>query len=125
MGCQMKTLARIICISLAFLVPVARIGADDKKQAPSLFDQVREAIPKLKPGIRIKEAMRILHSEKLGDPHVVSLTTQDSYIFVFPGKPKQRLVIQCKFGLGSDFELISATLQDDDKIVSQFDAQKK
>lgn len=118
----MKTLARLVCISTLFVAPVARIGAgDDKQIAPSLFDQVREAIPKLKPGMSNKQVERLLHLDKL--EYLVGLDTAIyRQCYGGFGKESQRLVVI----YGSDPDgLIGATLRDGDKIVAQFRDPKR
>src|SRR5579862_4087655 len=63
---KMKTIAQITYTSVLFVVSVARIGADDDVQkAPSLFDQIRVAIPKLKPGMSERQVGELVHLNKL------------------------------------------------------------
>ncbi len=61
----MKTLARIVCVSLAFFVPVARIGADNVQQAPQFYDAAKLTFEQAR-GIRekrIKLRARIIFSK--------------------------------------------------------------
>jgi hypothetical protein len=87
----MKTLARIIFMLMAF-VPVARIGADDV-QRPGLFDQVREAIPKLKTGMGYEDVCRILMTKKLTGGLVYGGSSSSHDLFWFPGRSDQTLRI--------------------------------
>jgi|SRR5580700_6254574 hypothetical protein len=122
MGCQMKTLARIVCISALFLAPAAWIGADDTEQTKPLFDQVREAIPKLKHEMSKKEVDRLLQVDKLR--HSVFLPSSLSTPFFYSGfgKESQSLVIVLITGTDT---VVGATLRDGNKIVAQFDVNKK
>src|SRR5579862_9904568 len=92
MGRQMKVLVRIICVSAIVLVAVARIGADDV-QTPGLFDQVRDGIKNLKPGMKYEEVKRILQIEKLELSSVGGGIGGFYSTFEFPRKPDQRLYI--------------------------------
>ena len=119
----MKTLARILCVSTIVFFPVARIGAGDV-QTPPLFDQVREAIPKLKPGMKTEEAYRILQTDKLDLSYVSGNVCMSVASYKFPGKRNQSLDVQTLIG-DTDRLLGSVTLYDADKIVAHFDAKKK
>jgi hypothetical protein len=118
----MKTLSRIVCLLAIFLAPVARIGADDDKQTAPLFDQVREAIPKLKAEMSEKEVIRLLHVDKLhrDDLRLPSSLSTRVYYTGF-GKKSQSLEIAFT---GTD-AVIGAILRDGNKIVAEFDANKK
>ncbi len=122
----MKTLARILCFSVFVLVPVARIGAGDDEQIPSLFEQVRMAIPKLKSGMTYHEVERLLMLNKLAQPRGGEINFCGIYHYDIEGKPGQLLTLVFFRNPKSEIALIhSAELSRGDKIVAQFDADKK
>jgi hypothetical protein len=124
---KMKTLAQIICVSAIFLAPVARIGAGDDVQIPSLFDQVRSAIPKLKAGMSEAEGSRSLHLDKLRGGGIWTSGLVCGRIYGGFAKNSQRLHVLThdEDNAGKAVTMISAILYDGDKIVAQFNDNKK
>jgi|SRR5580700_676466 hypothetical protein len=123
---KMKTIAQIVCISTFFLAQVARIGAGEDVQAPSLFDQVREAIPKLKPGMKFEGVKRILQMTKLEFLSSSGSAGLSVSRYSFPGNPNQRLSIETEFSEESNEPIVrSAALLDGRNVVAKFDADKK
>ncbi len=122
----MKKLAEIVCISFAFLVPVARTGADDNEQSPSLFDQVRDGIAKLKPGMKFEEAKHLLTISKLKFTYLTASYSTAYYHYEIRDKSSLTLMVYVRWEKNSrDPVVIDTELRNGEKVVASFDAHKK
>ncbi len=89
----MKMLARIVCILTILITPVASADTGDDVQTSGLFDQVRNAIPRLKTGMGYEEVCRILMTKKLSEAVSYGGLASCHNSFLFPGKADQGLWI--------------------------------
>ena|SRR5579871_1751595 len=119
----MRMLARVVCVSAFVLAPIARIGADDTQNSGFLFDQVREAIPKLKSGMSEQEWRRLLKTDKLRCIRTQTWGSALVVAYTYEGfdKKSQQLDILSQ----NKYTITGAILRDGGKIVAEFDAFKK
>jgi hypothetical protein len=122
---KMKLLVRIACVSAIAVLPVARIGAGDDEQIKlSLFDQVRDAIPKLKTGMSFNEVTRALMIKKLSEQGSYASLGASHDSFGFPGKSDQILCIDWHPSASGGL-VYKVELYDGKRLIAQFDADKK
>jgi len=125
MGCRVETLARIVCLSTVFFVPVAHIGTGEDEQTPSLFDQVRDGFKKLKPGMTFDEAKRVLTINKLKSVRFTASNSSAHYYYELRGNSSRTLMVFIRWEKNRhDPVIIDAELRDGEKVIAQFSAYK-
>ncbi len=124
-----------LCI-VATLLALGQSRADDPNpdsrsgiQKPSLFDEVRTAIQKLKSGTSWDEAARALkldklvRGEELTDKTVDGQSANTDMTFTFPRNSSQRLTVT-NVRWGTKKTIFRANLYDGDRVVAKLDGEE-